>query len=387
MKTVLFLGAGATRAQWEWERTHGALRSDVGKDYVPYVRPPVGLDFVGLAESLCRCDFPAVRSYCGGATISGVEDLFTSIYEGALISGNDQLAKKAWHHLLVCYRKLIGCSTTPLTFPSGSPLPTLVRALRKSHALSSVVTTNQEFAAEFSLLNGLDEGNGVAWDKTSNSAIMCGQRAQIIKGTRHHYVFDSGENQDRARHLYGLRFQAEQIRRKNNRTISLRQMPFDSLPLPILKIHGSLNWWYPSKSEFDPSPKWPCRRPFLMTDADIPVFAGVKWDNPPEPHLYPLIVPFVKQKAAFFRDVLKPVLESAQRELDQCERLVVFGYGFSRSDDEAQNLFRSARSVRDAFVVDCREDAASRLRGLLGKRSQIKWRNRVEAILPCLRTE
>ena len=50
MKTVLFLGAGATRAQWDWEKKHGTFYVIPGSDYDPPVSPPLSKDFICCAN-------------------------------------------------------------------------------------------------------------------------------------------------------------------------------------------------------------------------------------------------------------------------------------------------------------------------------------------------
>jgi hypothetical protein len=118
----------------------------------------------------------------------------------------------------------------------------------------------------------------------------------------------------------------------------------DSMGIPLLKLHGSLNWFSAHTSRLVPknailNPK----KKFNITPrVEIPVdmtFSQGKRTT----HTFPLIIPPVNHKAAIIHDDLHPIWELAEKALSEAEEIIVFGYSCPATDFESANLIR--RSV------------------------------------------
>lgn len=121
-----------------------------------------------------------------------------------------------------------------------------------------------------------------------------------------------------------------------------------------------------------------------MSDMDIPVGASVNWKQPSFSCLYPLVVPFVKNKASFFQGKIEPVYKNACCHIGQCQRLIVFGYGFSPSDEKVLELFKVHLSMslpKPVVVIDLCEKKAGELQDLIGDRASVEWRKDVHSFL------
>jgi len=354
MNTVLFLGAGATKAQWDWESERHALNKlheNAKSDSYPFFPVPLRSDFLSKAK-LSEREFQSVEKWASASHISveELEDLFTALCNGAVEPDGDEQTKQSWHDLLICYRKVIGCSTNVMTLPLASPLPDLIKKLSR---IEAVVTTNQDLVFERALLRTIPpvkcEPYANPMDETSSATVL--NAHQLIprpvppqERFRRQKTINLRSRRFDARlsDYYALRLDNQVLCRKTEQGKTYRQLARNGWPeVPVLKIHGSLNWWYASKAERDPAPKYP-NVVFLMADEDVPVGAPVIWDNPPEPFLYPVIVPFVRDKKKFIEGLLEPVWEAAEREMSTCQRLVVVGYHLADDDKEAQELFSNA---------------------------------------------
>lgn len=121
---------------------------------------------------------------------------------------------------------------------------------------------------------------------------------------------------------------------------------------PILKLHGSLNWfrYLPVRS----FPTLPCEEKPTLGDKEheIVLVRGHWWFNEPPTHhgwyIDPIIITPVLYKNRFFRESpFKQIWEMARNVLSKCRRLVVIGYSFSPSDFSTRQLLLEAFSTND----------------------------------------
>ncbi len=130
--------------------------------------------------------------------------------------------------------------------------------------------------------------------------------------------------------------------------------------IPILKLHGSLNWYTPynsrtpSKQRFLSSSK----RDFRIGNTNtLPEWPLLTKSASPRRHFgYPVLVPPVPHKSALFHDDIKALWSLAADQLSTADELLIFGYSCPSTDQEAANLFRSAAArnerLRHITVID-----------------------------------
>lgn len=121
-------------------------------------------------------------------------------------------------------------------------------------------------------------------------------------------------------------------------------------PKPLLKLHGSLNWfkYLPIRS----FPVWPGENESTLSEkeSDIILKDGTWWFNRPPDHngwfITPLIVtPVLYKDEYYFEKPFKEIWELAKLALSKCKKLVVIGYSFSPTDFSTKNLL--IESLRD----------------------------------------
>ncbi|MBA7511490.1 hypothetical protein ES705_03486 [subsurface metagenome] len=121
---------------------------------------------------------------------------------------------------------------------------------------------------------------------------------------------------------------------------------------PILKLHGSLNWfkYLPVRS----FPTFPGEeQPTLgEKEHEIILVQGHWWFNEPPDHhgwyIDPIIITPTLYKDKYFREPpFKQIWEMAKNALSRCKRLVVIGYSFSPSDFSTKQLLLEAFSNND----------------------------------------
>lgn len=131
-------------------------------------------------------------------------------------------------------------------------------------------------------------------------------------------------------------------------------------PCPILKLHGSLNWfrYIPIAS----SPMIPGEETPSLGEKEkhIILVEGHWWFNEPPDHngwyIDPIIITPVLYKDRFFRE--QPFIRiwgMARNALSKCKRLVVVGYSFSPSDFSTRQLLLealTANNLEELVVVN-----------------------------------
>lgn len=131
--------------------------------------------------------------------------------------------------------------------------------------------------------------------------------------------------------------------------------------IPILKLHGSLNWYrgfpdrIPSQEVYFESGD----REFLIANTDhIPPTWPILVNTGSAARLYgyPVIIPPIPNKSAVFRQEIRQLWKLARRALSAATELLIFGYSCPTQDLEAANLFRSTagrnKALNHVTVVD-----------------------------------
>jgi hypothetical protein len=121
---------------------------------------------------------------------------------------------------------------------------------------------------------------------------------------------------------------------------------------PILKLHGSLNWFRYLPVRSFPTLPGEDKPTLEEKEHEIVLVRGHWWFNEPPDHhgwyIDPIIITPILYKNKFFREhPFKEIWEMARDALSKCRRLVVIGYSFSPSDFSTRQLLLEAFSAND----------------------------------------
>jgi hypothetical protein len=161
--------------------------------------------------------------------------------------------------------------------------------------------------------------------------------------------------------------------------------------LTVLKLHGSLNWIVRINST-QPTASTLLgtggrRNIYVMPNRKIPegVVMGRAGGGPGRTawNTWPVIIPPIYSKQAL-RTRIQPVWTDARRALEECHRLVFFGYSLPEIDVEAEKLFERGMAANEnlqwADVINTSPAAAQRYAGL-APASAIRWYSSVDRFL------
>jgi len=113
--------------------------------------------------------------------------------------------------------------------------------------------------------------------------------------------------------------------------------------IPVLKLHGSLNWF--SSHTSSKVPKNAILKPkkdfYITPRLKIPVEMTFT-KNKKKTYTFPLIIPPVNHKVAIIHRDIHPIWELAEDALTKANEIIVFGYSCPAADFESANLFRRA---------------------------------------------
>lgn len=156
------------------------------------------------------------------------------------------------------------------------------------------------------------------------------------------------------------------------------------LRLSLLKLHGSLNWQVRMNGR-QPSPK------ILSGQAEAPQVQLTRRRRVPAQlrytpksrgrgrstwYMWPVIIPPIYNKQMLIERFIPQVWEDARTALDECDRLVFFGYSLPPTDIEAEKLFQRAIFQNDALpaidVINPDPGSASRFARLVPAKS-LHW--------------
>jgi len=165
---------------------------------------------------------------------------------------------------------------------------------------------------------------------------------------------------------YGIKFDETQLQRAGLpayvRGERFYSHPENELyPSPILKLHGSLNWFQYLHFNGEPVPTMPWADiPFDGNIEDILLIRGRWWfDIPPSfksYYLNPLIITPTLFKNEFYRrEPFVSLWNMAKTALLSSKRLVIIGYSFSSTDFSTMQLFRevfSTHEIEELIIVN-----------------------------------
>lgn len=179
---------------------------------------------------------------------------------------------------------------------------------------------------------------------------------------------------------YGIRFDEVQLQRPGfpifvDRTRFYGHADNTLYSWPLLKLHGSLNWFRYLQVRrhavpYEDIPKFPQEKRGAV------VLTNEKWwfTQPPERDgwlLDPLLItPVLKKQRDLRHPVFDKLWKRARSELSGCRRLVVIGYSFPRTDSHVRRLFQKAfqaASPDDVIVVNPDDAPVRTVEGLCHK--------------------
>lgn len=115
----------------------------------------------------------------------------------------------------------------------------------------------------------------------------------------------------------------------------------DERGIPILKLHGSLNWFSTHISNRVPKNSILSRKKKFIITPRVAIPVDMKFDRKKRTvYTFPLIIPPVNHKAAILHNDLDPIWRAAESRLENSDEIVVFGYSCPASDFESANLLR-----------------------------------------------
>ena len=337
MKTVLLVGAGATLAE------------AIPKKPSLKKTPPLDATFF----ERCKLVFPSIlrstKSYLktsygidvdAGASSYRMEEVFNYLYSDAMRSDASEEAVEAYSSLTRAYMRVIGETTDWLSGTSRSGVGALLKGLFKNDPQLdlSIITFNQDLVIEKAVeqMVSLQEYSTIDWD---------------------------------IEEAYGIRFQLTQELSGSDSD------PFESgsgVSIPILKLHGSLNWFYRVRSGADPKNavrQPPAGRLLCLNDKAIRRQLVIG-SGPARRDLIPFVVPPIYEKAARYQQVIEPAWAEARRRLQQANRLIIFGYSFPETDFAARSLFKASfvqnHDLEVVHVIDPSPAMAARVVELCG---------------------
>ncbi|MBX5494452.1 MAG: hypothetical protein IRZ15_03870 [Bryobacteraceae bacterium] len=134
----------------------------------------------------------------------------------------------------------------------------------------------------------------------------------------------------------------------------------------LLKLHGSVNWFYSGAAEFFGEPieyvppkPWASSTDFLARRNDK----------------LPLIAPPLADKSAHFsHESLRYLWRTARNRLQQAERVYCIGFGFPYTDVPVNFLLTESRGPhqKDFFLIDVDERVGERVKALLPKHFNLR---------------
>lgn len=354
-KLVIILGAGATRAQSE---------PDSDPDLPSETTPPLDHGFFSQMPPSMSND-PSLRRVArylkrryhyslGPKGLDSFELVASMIYTDTFATNTQDRAYPILLDLIQILAKRIAQSTNDLIPHENNPLQ---RVLQRHFEIVparrlSIVTFNYDLQAERAL-----------------------HFASSQSASRHHKMSFPG----------CYRLENYDIHTIQNRSRLVREHDEDvcHVDIPILKLHGSLNWYTPynarkpSKERFLSSSD----RAFRIANSDtLPEWPLLTKSPSPRRHYgYPLLVPPVPHKSALFHADIKALWVHAADEIASATELLFFGYSCPSTDQEAANLVRSAvarnRELRRIAVIDPSPSIAERVAELTSAASYTWYRS------------
>lgn len=244
-------------------------------------------------------------------TVPRMEHVFGWVFSHLLLTEKAEQPARA---LLTMYRDVIARTTDRWEpDPHGALLP-LLKLVAESRADATLITFNQDLVIERALESLAQVHRGVWCIRRGYGSIEFDSFTSPRKGTP---VFS-----------------------KSRRKASI----------PLLKLHGSLNWLIPVRSK-TPRLQWDVRKkPMCTPRKSVPELFRVRRGERYRP-TWPVIVPPIAGKGLLFEGILRGLWQQAAEALSRARSVVLFGYSFPDTDAQAEVLFRSS----------CRKDRLRRV--------------------------
>lgn len=333
MSTVILVGAGATLAE--------ALPGRPRRSFTP----PLDATFFDLAASARLRGREVITEYMeehfgidpfGGYTM---ESIFNYVYADVFASPRPAGALEASWALVQMYSSAIARTTNGLRGTTREGIGALLRTVWKIDRDISFITFNQDLVIEKAMeaASSTARYGDIPWN-----ILTCYER-------------------DFEGFLYPT--QGAMFRGRGE-----RDKPDPSLP--ILKLHGSLNWVWraPTLEDARNSIPRPGAAIYCLTGQRIEGDLELD-EEETDRYLLPLVVPPIYEKGPQYRGFLAPLWADARRALKAADRLIVFGYSFPTADFSARSLLRGAlhesAKLSEVAVIDMNPSVASLLAELL----------------------
>jgi hypothetical protein len=185
---------------------------------------------------------------------------------------------------------------------------------------------------------------------------------------------------------YGFKFDEIQLQQagvskfaKGSRFYSL---PENQLyPNPLLKLHGSLNWFQYLSIRSFPTLLGETEPELGEKESEIILKDGTWWFNRPPDHngwfVAPLIITPVLYKDEYYdRKPFGEIWELAKRALSKCAKLVVIGYSFSPTDFSTKHLLiesLASNDLEELVVVNPNHNLVKVVKDLCNFNGGVVW--------------
>lgn len=193
---------------------------------------------------------------------------------------------------------------------------------------------------------------------------------------------------------YGFKFDEIQLQQagisKFARGPRFYSIPQNQLyPKPLLKLHGSLNWFrYLPFRSFPVLPGEPEPR-LNEKESEIILKDGTWWFGRPPDHdgwfIEPIIITPVLYKDRYYNEnPFIEIWELAKKALSQCDKLVVIGYSFSPSDFTTKQLFIESlveNNLKELVVVNPNHDLVKVVKELCHFDGGVVWYSSLDEYL------
>lgn len=340
---MILVGAGATLAEALPRRPARSMR------------PPLDRTFFDLCRSADLRGGDVVRRYMrrhfGLDPYDGypMEAIFNFLYSDVFSSSPPPDALDAYWALLEMYSAGIARTTNPLNGTARTGVGELLRTIWELDRDITFVTFNQDLVIE-KALEAASDAPGFADIPWNISTCYRREFDGFLFPTQGRFFLMRGD------------------------------LDIPDPSVPILKLHGSLNWVWRTASREDARNSIP--RPgtgvYCLTARDVEGDLILEYERD-DPYLVPLVVPPIYEKGPHYRDFLGPLWTLARQALVTADRLVVFGYSFPTADFSARALLRASfhegARTKSVSVIDADPSVASLMTDFLDLPSCLFFRD------------
>jgi hypothetical protein len=311
LNSVLVLGAGASvseakRHRPKRDRDRPPLDATFFRRVARHAHPSTLRAVVDHAAAIGQPDL------CGTSPAVSLEEHLGRLYF-ALATGPSTDTRRAYYDLINLYSDELRQTTSWLDGRAGH-IRALVQTELDRDRKVSVLTFNHDLLIE-NALSLLPSRWGKAW---------C------------------------LRHVYG--FGEKEIIANNEPRFDYECSGRPAEHVPILKLHGSMNWVFRTLREHPPEEVTRKDRELLIWTNRV-LTPGVRRMGGPtrDWYIWSLIVPPIYEKHGFIRAELSEVWKKADTALRSADRVIFWGYSFPRADLHARYFFSAAAHENEAL--------------------------------------